>query len=198
LIGDKANGNHRPASDCNIVFDAGLQIRQTSRRVLHPVHQKEVPEMSYGTGEDSLLAVVRGLADWSTTNSAQSDWSILNSGADKKYLILKPGETYENEKISIGNRTSVTEYQTVVEVWRLFETFGTDLRTIQDLVNDIIARIEKFPNLGNGQGNAIHGALAASGGEMEERWTSGKGPKWLYWEVIVEWKEERRYTSSEI
>ena len=152
--------------------------------------------MSYGTGEDALLTTVRLLSIWDTENTGASKWDLLNDGK-ARYLIVRPGEEFNVETISIDGTVTRTPYSSIVEIWRLHQD-QTNVRELLDDVDTTMVQIEKFPYLGQGQTGDIMRAYVTSGGEVEARWaTAGNGPNWLVQELVVIWTEERRTAHSE-
>lgn len=153
--------------------------------------------MGYATGSSAILTLLRAMSDWDSKNSSREDWGILNTGKSNKYAILKPGEEYQNEVISLGHKTQIRTYTTVIEVWVLAKTPGKSLTTLQTLTDSIVSTLDRYPNLGLGTSNAIRGASVLGGGEMQDRWVNTRGFTWVTWDVTIEWKEERSTSSAE-
>ena len=151
--------------------------------------------MTYRSGEEALLSIVRGASPWNPDNTSANNWDILNTGKSN-YLILRPGEEFEAQVISIDGVTTRTTWSTVVEVWRLHKDFK-NIANLEDDVDLTIREIEKYPYLGKGASGDIQRATVSTGGPIESRWSASGGPTWLVQEFTVSWVEERRVAHSE-
>lgn len=151
--------------------------------------------MTYPSGEANVMTVLRTIAGWTKDNTSHGDHLVLSSGKSNKYAILSSLE-HESEPMSIGQATAVSHWMTRVEVFQPINRFGVDLTTLYGLVDDIIRQFEKYPNLGNGAGAAIHGAYPMRGeAPVEVTMDMGGTSRAFYkMDVVIRWNEERSVT----
>jgi hypothetical protein len=147
--------------------------------------------MSYATGETALLAVVRTCTGFSSTNTSQCNWKLLNQGKASEYVILRPG-AFAIEWITMS--AYVTRYTTVIELW---ERYKDDSTTYTNLYANIAALMtgiqpERLLNTAGIQDSTVSGASAP-----QEMWKKGGGPQWLKWELTVSWQEETIITFTD-
>ena len=142
--------------------------------------------MSYSTGEAALLAIIQAMPQFARLNAVRADWKPLNSGASGHYAVLKPG-IFANAPQTLGDGATATQWRTIVEIWQRWVDDGPTVIALEELVQDVIEQVERYPSL---DGTALM-AWVAGGGEMQQRWLKEGGPMWAVWEVYVDWQEER-------
>ena len=149
--------------------------------------------MSYATGEEYLLKRVRACRGFTTANTSQADWKVLNSGRSNCYAILKPmGGT---SPVWIGNSTYTVTWTTAIEVWQRYKDDSTTAKALYTLVGYLLA-ILAYPNLGDAT-EAIIDSNIGEIGPVEEMMTESGGPGWLRWTIPVVWLEQTTVTFEE-
>lgn len=141
----------------------------------------------YDDGEALILALVRTVTNFSSANTSQGDWSILNTGNSVRYAILTPGPFTRNEQ---GGLYMESHWSTVIEVWHRYiddDTTGTGL---QADITAILNMIDKTRHLADTTGQ-VRDATARRGDVHKRAWAkSGNGPLWLVSSITVTWDEE--------
>lgn len=150
--------------------------------------------MAYKDGSALLLGLIRDTATFSADTAAEENWKILNTGKGSVYAVLRPGQ-HTTEPVSIGQKTVHTTWNTVVELWTLYNDTAAPALILKDALEEIEAKIVQYPYLGD-QTKVLY-ATTYTGEEMQERWLSESGPKWAVWELIVAWLQERSVTPAE-
>lgn len=156
--------------------------------------------MSYANGEKLILRRVLAVNGFNNNNIARSDWKILNSGESKQYAIVRPGD-YNEGPASLGGgasgtRTVQAEYTTIVELWRKFDELATPVKDLQDIRDDVVDELNKYPRLGDAT-NTIVDANVSGSGDFLEKWTGEGGPRWVAVDLSVSWIEHKTVTNSE-
>jgi hypothetical protein len=149
--------------------------------------------MSYSTGEALILTRVQACSNFSSSNTSQADWGILNSGKSDHYAILRPG-VFSIEWIT--PLTYVAHWTTVVELWQQYTGPGTAESSLYARAADLLA-IQTYPKLGDTSGTIERNATFSGGEDPKEMWRKDGGPMWLKWELKIEWNEETTATYSE-
>ena len=150
--------------------------------------------MSYKNGAKQLLNVIRTVDGLSTVNTSQEDWGILSSGSAEVYAILRPG-SHTTEPVSIGQRTVHPTWNTVIELWTIFDNVAGPISVLKRYADEIIEAIALYPYLGDS--STILSSLAISAEEMLEKQLVETGPLWATWDVTVGWLEERQIVPLE-
>ena len=146
--------------------------------------------MSYSTGEGFVLSRVRACAGFNAANTAQSDWKLLNSGADDHYAILCPGAfTLEWVTPNVYQANWVT----LIQVWQRYVDETTTHNNLYGHVNDLLALLAyRHLNSSTILDASFEGAEAPL--EMANR---EGGISWLRWDVRVKWSEQAEVTYAD-
>lgn len=147
--------------------------------------------MSYSTGEALILTRVQACTGFSSTNTARSNWKILNQGKSDHYAILKPGKP-RHEWITITDY--IIYWTTIIEVWQRYTDETTTQNNLYTHINNLLP-ILAYPNMGSVA--TVLDSTIGDWEEPEEMWTESGGPLWLRWKVPVIWQEQVSVTFSE-
>ena len=149
--------------------------------------------MGYGDGEALIKTRVIACNNFDAANVTRTDWLVLNSGVSDHYAILRPGSFRINW---ITLQTYESKWTTVVELWQQYVSEMTTYTSLYASVADLMA-IQAYPKLGDTSGVVQKTASFAGADEPKEMWTKDGGPKWIKWELRIEWDEETTVTFSE-
>lgn len=145
----------------------------------------------YESGEAFLLTKCAAASGFSSTNTARSDWKLMDKGASDHYAILRPG-VFEMAANSMGGG-AVLRYTTMVEVWQQYTDETTTQSNLYGHVYNLLLELVKWPRLGG----IAEDVNITSGGEIQQMWREGGGPAWLMQELTVSWAELLDVTFSE-
>lgn len=155
--------------------------------------------MTEANVETRLLATIRALTNFDSSNTVPVNYGVLATGKSSKghYVVMIPGES---EPEWIAPTTYITHRTFKLHVWQRYKqgqdiTVKTSLAARQD---ELIAGILAVPRLGDTTGTIVDSTIER-GAEPEEMW--GKvGRKrnapdvlqWLRGELLVKVTEETR------
>ena len=145
-----------------------------------------------------ILATIRALTNFATTNTSSADWGILSDGKSEKgiYVIVVPGES---EQEWIAPTTYLTHRTFRLEAWQRYKerdsTVAASLAARQD---ELAAGIMAAPKLGDVAATIVDSTVE-TGEEPEEMWGPASGRrnakqvrKWLRGNQFVKVTEETR------
>lgn len=148
----------------------------------------------YSTGEGYVLNVLRTCSGFTSANTSQGNWKLLNDGKAAVYGILRPGP-FSIEWITM--RKYIARWTTVIEVWQKYTVDGTTQTNLYANVANVITGFlpERLINDSTG----VISDSSISGGEVpQEMWRSdGGGPAWLRWSLNFVWTEEVQITFTD-
>lgn len=147
--------------------------------------------MSYPLGEALVLTQCQAVTGFSSTNTAQANWTVLNSGLSDHYIIVKPGKFNEDP---VDNLSWI--YQTIIQVWQWYTDDGTTATNLEGYVQAVKDRFTKYRKLVDATGK-ITDSRPIGGSEMQEMWKKDGGLAWLKQDVIIEWREQDIVTYAE-
>lgn len=153
--------------------------------------------MSYSAGEALVLTRLRAIAGsiWTTENTSQAKYKILNGGKADHYAVLHQGAGKGNEMLS-GN-TSLRIYETVIEIWSSYRDDGTSYTNLVGYMEAILDMYDQYRKLGDTTG-LIQDSICSHWDEPEEMWNKGgEGPRWLRQKFYIQWSEENPITFAE-
>tara|TARA_R110000824_G_scaffold34096_4_gene108845 strand:- start:243 stop:779 length:537 start_codon:yes stop_codon:yes gene_type:complete len=142
--------------------------------------------MSYATVQTKALALLRGMTEFDSNNSAESDFRLLAAGKSAYGILLKgatgkPGSSGQLDVVS-GNYEYQRRDDYTVEV-HIFQRFVVDqLATrgaVTTLADAVSAHFDKYPDLDDFDG--IIDSRIDVVGEPDE-WTVGSGN---YWRQVI-------------
>lgn len=146
--------------------------------------------MGYATGEAAVLAVVRLLSGWDTTNTSRNNWLILNTGAADAYVVLRPGPaSFADESIGgMGSiqRTRSRTWRTQVLVYRRYLNDTASPAAIQADVDTLILHLEGYPTMNS---SAIQDAQVVGVDALQQINQGDGAPVWLLWPINIDWTE---------
>jgi hypothetical protein len=151
--------------------------------------------MSYTAGETLVLTRLRAISGsvWGSTNTAQANWTMLNSGLSDHYAVLKMGAG-TNDPMSLS--ATLRSYTTIIEVWVSYTDDGTSYTNMLAYWEAILDMFDQYRKLGDATGT-VQDARCTRWDAIEERWTAGGGPRWLKQNFFIEWDEENAITFAE-
>lgn len=152
--------------------------------------------MSYSAGETLILTKLRAIGTgttWTTANTAQGKWKMLNTGNSDHYAVLKMGAG-TNDGLSFS--TALRRYITVIEVWQSYMDDGTSYTNMLAFWEAILDQFDAWRKLGDTTGT-VEDSRCTRWDEIEERWTRSGGPRWLKQNFYIEWQEENNVTYQE-
>ena len=148
--------------------------------------------MSYATGEEALLDVIRRVHGYNQYNTSRGNWRVLNKGASDHYVILRQGGW---TAAYVSMCTLQITYRTVVEVWQRYKDDTTSYIDLLGHTNELVVGIEPERLLGGTAG--VIDASVKEAGQPAEMWKKGGGPAWLKQEFIVEWLHQTDVTFTD-
>jgi hypothetical protein len=149
--------------------------------------------MSYADGEASILDLLHQVTGFRTANTSQGDWGVLNSGKDRVYAILKPGDFDRSRPAPAAVEA---RWSTTIQVWVHYKDDGESLAVLETSVQAILDTFDRYPHLGNV--NVIQSGFAKSGSDVQEMWKRGGAqPVWLRQDITVPWSEYTVITRAE-
>lgn len=148
--------------------------------------------MSYKTGEALILAQIRNLSTFDSTNSSSGIFNILNTGSSKSYAILRSGG-FEHEQKG-GGGAYVTHWTTYCMLFVKLKDYGESLNALYDRRNEIITRFDQYPHAGN---SAVILDLNVTTAPDITEVSTGGGPVFLQQQISIEWMEENNVTLQE-
>ena len=151
--------------------------------------------MSYTAVETLVLTRLRAISGgvWTSSNTAQGKWGILDSGASNHYCIIKQG-AFANDPLSISY--TMRRWTTVIELWVSYTDDGTSYTNLLAYQEAILDMFDSYRKLGDTTG-AVSDSRIARGDEVEEMWTKGGGVRWLRQKFYVEFDEENAASYAE-
>lgn len=152
--------------------------------------------MSYSAGETLILTKLKAIGTgttWTTTNTAQGKWKMLNGGAADHYAVLRMGAG-KNDFMS--GSVSLRSYTTVIEVWQSYKDDGTSYTNMLGYWEGILDQFDANRLLGDTT-KTVQDSRCARWDEIEEMWTKSGGPRWLRQNFYIEWSEENAVTFTE-
>ena len=148
--------------------------------------------MSYDSVEAGLLAVVRVLANYDTTNSSQGDHRILAQGVTRA-VVLNPGSIPERDIIAAPRRVS-TVWEILINLMIPFKgEISTARSNIRTYRQELIDHLDKYPTL-NGVSGVVHAFVA--GGREPEQW-QGESRSWWIQTLVMRVQENTTITIAE-
>lgn len=147
--------------------------------------------MSYDTVEGLWLTRLRAMSAFNGDNTARGKWGILNKGRSNQYAILKPG-AHSREWIAF--QAQETTWQTIIQLWQRYAEDGTSIVNLQNLVDDVLAELDTYPNLGDTGNTVVEGRIVEV---REVRETPADAPSWLYVELVGQAIEHEGITFAE-
>jgi len=147
----------------------------------------------YTDGEALIASLVAGVTGFAAAQVTRGNWKPIGSGKAAVYAII------HTEPVGRRNftspRTPVDRWLTTVEVWRRYVDDGTSYTQLGAYVEDIVAKIDKYPHLGDGSGYVEEST--AEYGKVQEMWKRGGGPAWLRQDVLITWTGRQTITYSD-
>lgn len=139
--------------------------------------------MSYETVEAGVSAVIQKLADYSSTNVTQADYSILADGPAKA-VVLQRGPTPEPQPATLGATYQIRhEWVVDAEVYIHTKNRGRDeieADTIAE-AEAVIGELRKWPNL-----DGVSGVLFVKASmEVPVEDMAAAAASGVYWRQIV-------------
>lgn len=147
----------------------------------------------YPEGETLILAALRNVSGFSSSNTSRGDWGILNSGKSQSYGIIKPGAFARTEGAISMN---ISNFRTVIQVWERYKDDSTTLISLETNVKNITNYFDQYRKIGDTTGTIVD-AFIAEGREVEEMWNKSGGLGWLKQDLILQWEEHDNVTYSE-
>lgn len=145
----------------------------------------------YKAGEALWQTRIQAISGIDGNQVTRGKWGVLNSGHANTYIILKPG-THGREMIGLNRRLDV--WQTVIQVWRRYTDDGDSMTDLENTIDTILAALDPRRLMGDTAGT-IQDAQIIEVREMVQ--TPADAPKWLYVELIGEWREETTISYAE-
>lgn len=152
--------------------------------------------MSYIDGEKLILTQIQQVTGFNATNAVRGDkWSVLNSGNDDHYVVLRKGE---HTRAWQTLRQNLSTYRTIIEVLqRINDTQVANYDAVLEYADAITARLDPYFKLAD-TANEIQDANLTGGGEAQGIWTNtGDRPSWLMVSLFLDWSEVSNVTFAE-
>ena len=153
--------------------------------------------MSYPAGETLILARLQAISGsvWTTANTSQAKWKILNSGVADHYAILKEGAGGTSASVSFS--VEERRYSTIIQVWQSYKDDGTSATNLQAYGEAISDQFARYRKLGDSTGG-VRDAYCSAWSEVTEQWRKGEnGPRWLRQDFTITWVEEEAVSYAE-
>lgn|SRR5574341_209872 len=150
--------------------------------------------MAYSDGEALILTRLQAVANYDSSNTARSNWKLLNRGISETVAIVRPGGFVRRW----GTTTNpFTRWRTIVEVWQRYKDDSGTTNSLMARAADILTMFDQYRLLGDTTGK-VQDSYIVEGREPREMWArGGNGPAWLMQELILEWTEEVQITFAE-
>lgn len=145
----------------------------------------------YSDIESYWLTRVRAVTGYDESNTSRGKWSILNSGASERYVIVKPGPR-DRQMIALNTRLETS--QTIIEVWQKYRDDGDTLTTLQTAVDALLVALDPYPRLG-GLGSTVRKGEIVSVREAMQ--VPADAPQWLKIDLIGQTDEESTISYQE-
>jgi hypothetical protein len=152
--------------------------------------------MSEANCETRILATVRALTNFSSTNAVAVDFGVLSSGKSDHYMVMIPGES---EVEQIAPTTYLTHRTFMLQVWQRYKGLDSAVKTsLAARQDELAAGIMAVPRLGD-TSNTIVDSTVETGAQPEEmlgpattRRNAPMVKQWLRGELVVKVTEEKR------
>lgn len=142
--------------------------------------------MSYSAGETLILTKVRTCAGFTSSNTSQANWKLLNQGKAKFYAILHIGPFVSKW---ITPKVHRDTYTTVIELWQRYKDDSTSTTDLYTNFAALLTGLMPSKRMGDATGN-VDDASVSGGDELEEMWTASGGPAWLRMKINIVWSED--------
>jgi len=149
--------------------------------------------MSYETIQAGLLAVIRKLTNYTSSNTSLADYRYLQRGYDK-IVVLRPG-AFTRERTGFRGGKENT-WDIIVELFIKYQDDAQAQNAVRDERQDIIDKVDEYPKL-----DATSGVLIAdiiSGAEPTPVFAEdGSGPHFIMAEMTCRVIEDITVTEAE-
>ena len=145
----------------------------------------------YATGEAAIKTLVQAVTGFTSAQVSRGNWKVLNSGAAAVYAVLlsRPDEP----RTFTTPRTVLESWITIVQVWQRYKDDGTTYTNLATAIENVLAKIDKYPHLGDTSGY-VEESTPTVEGEVQEMWRKGGGPAWLRQDIAVRWTGRQTIT----
>ena len=140
--------------------------------------------MTYAAGEALILTQIQALSSFNTSNSSRGIYSMLNTGAAKSYVILRPGPIVSNEETGGGGRYT-TVWVTFCDLSVKLKDYGETLIEVENRREEIINRFRQYTHANND--SAIEKVAVVSAPDIIE--VTASSFKYLQQQLRIEWTE---------
>ena len=145
--------------------------------------------MSYSSGETLILARLQAISGsvWTSGNTAQGKWNLLDSGNYDHYAVLKMGEG-SNDSLALS--ANMRRFTTIISIYVSYTLDGTSYTNLLGYHEAILDKFDSSRQLGD-TGGTVSDARVVRWDAIEELWNAGgNGPRWLKQNFYIEWREE--------